>query len=114
MNARRRSRVILECPIIFAGDWFVGEGRVVNLSLVGCAMETGKTPRTGDYLKGHILLPDEQPLIVSLAKVQWTRRGMFGLEFLNLAPMQQVRLARFLETFIPLPAERPAPHQFEA
>jgi hypothetical protein len=102
MKTRHRVRLPLRCPVIFASDEFVGEGTVVDLGVLGCAVESHVAPLPREYVRLHVLMPDEEgPLGVGLTKVRWAERQRFGVEFLKFSNGQQVRagrLFRALET----------------
>ena len=86
LTMRHRLRFPLRCPVIFASDQFVGEGTVVDLGVPGCAVESRVMPSPGNYVRLHVLMPDEEgPLQVGLAKVRWAKQQRFGLEFLKLS-----------------------------
>ena len=103
---RQRVRFPLRCPVIFASDEFVGEGTVVDLGVLGCAVESRVMPSPGNYVRLHVLMPDEEgPLQVGLAKVRWAKHQRFGLKFLEVSNSQQVRIGRLfraLEASLPL------------
>jgi hypothetical protein len=85
--------------VIFASDEIVGEGTVVDLGVPGCAVEAHTAPLPGEYVRLHVLMPDEHgPLQVLLAKVRWQHQTRFGVEFLKVRDEQRVRLGRLLKT----------------
>ncbi len=95
MNTRHRLRLPLRCPVIFASDDFVGEGTVMNLGVPGCAVESHVAPLPGEYVRLHVLMPDEEgPLEVHIAKVRWSEPQRFGVEFLKFSDGQKVRVGR--------------------
>jgi hypothetical protein len=74
MKMRHSLRLSLRCPVIFASDELVGEGTVVDLGVPGCAVESDIAPPPGEYVRLHVLMPDEKgPLEVGLAKVRWAK-----------------------------------------
>jgi hypothetical protein len=90
--------------VIFASDRFVGEGTVIDLGVPGCAVESRVTPSPGNYLRLHVLMPDEAgPLQVALAKVRWTNQQRFGVEFLKVSNGQQVRVGRLFRALQAMP-----------
>ena len=99
METRRRLRLPLCCPVMFASDEFVGEGTVIDLGVPGCAVESRVTPSPGEYVRLHIWVPDENgPVKVGVAKVRWTRQQCFGVEFMTVPDDHQLRLGRLLST----------------
>ena len=78
METRHRLRFPLRCPVIFASE-FVGEGTVVDVGVPGCAVESDISPLPGDYVRLHVLMPDQEGLLeVGLAKVRWAKQRRFG------------------------------------
>lgn len=57
MQRRYSALVAVECPVIFAGQAAIGEGRVIDISLPGCLLESSECPKPGDYVQ--IDLPPE-------------------------------------------------------
>ena len=91
METRHRLRLPLRSPVIFACDEFVGEGTVVDLGVPGCAVESDIAPLPSDYVRLHVLMPDEEgPLEVGLAKVVWRKTAAVGIEYVKVHTQQQV------------------------
>jgi hypothetical protein len=102
---RHRVRLPLRCPVIFASDEFVGEGTVVDVGVPGCAVESNIAPLAGEYVRLHLLMPDEEgPLQVGLAKVRWAKPQRFGVEFLKVSNGQQVRIGRLFRALEATPS----------
>lgn len=98
MQVRYSQRVMVECSVMFADDsGDVGEGRVVNLSLPGCLLESSDNFSFGGYVQLRLFLPDRQaPLQVSLAAVRWVEGSRVGVEFIRTSQDEQARLERFV------------------
>lgn len=87
----------MDCSVMFAGDDFVGEGRVLDLSLPGCLLESPKKVTAGEYLQLRLFLPDRQaPLHVALAAVRWVEGSKLGIEFIRTSEDEQRRLEQFV------------------
>jgi hypothetical protein len=98
MKIRYNERVLAEFPVIFAGDSFVGEGTVHNVSVPGCAIISNKAVEPGTYLEMKVLLPDDAPsLRVEVAKIRWCDGRRFGVEFIKMPGTDQVRLGRLIK-----------------
>ncbi len=96
-------RVHTQFPVVFAGEAYVGEGTVLNVSVPGCAVHSRKLVQPGSYLEMRMLVPDNSsPLRVGLAKVRWCEGGQFGVEFIQMPGEDQVRLGRLVKNEIPL------------
>jgi hypothetical protein len=97
MKIRYSERVRTTFPVIFAGDSFVGEGTVQNVSVPGCAIISNRAVEPGTYLEMKVLMPDSGPsLCVELAKIRWKKGRRFGVEFIRMPGADQVRLGRLI------------------
>lgn len=109
MKLRYCERIDTELPVIFAGDSYVGEGTVLNMSVPGCEIYSKKSVEPGAYLEMKVLVPDSgASLSVGLAKVRWREGHRFGVEFIRMPGTDQVRLGRLVKMHLPLrsPARR--------
>jgi hypothetical protein len=98
MKLRSCKRVRTQFPVIFAGESYVGEGTVLNVSVPGCAILSRKAVQPGSYLEMKVLVPDlEMPLTVGLGKVRWREGRRFGVEFIQMPGRDQVRLGRLIK-----------------
>lgn len=97
MQARYCQRVSLECPVMFASESAVGEGRILDLSLPGCLFESPEKMSPGEYVQLRLFLPDIQsPLHVPLAAVRWVDGFKNGIEFIRTSQDEQCRLEQFV------------------
>ena len=102
VKLRYCERVHTQFPVVFAGEAYVGEGTVLNLSVPGCAIHSRKPVQPGSYLEMRMLVPDiTPPLRVGLAKVRWCDGRRFGVEFIQMPGQDQVRLGRLVKNEIP-------------
>jgi c-di-GMP-binding flagellar brake protein YcgR len=98
MQDRYSTRVPIEGSAIFAGESMVGEGRIIDLSLPGCLLESPDSIRVGDYIRLKLFLPDDQPAVsVPLAAVRWAKDGRLGLEFIRSSEEDQARLQQLVQ-----------------
>jgi hypothetical protein len=96
MKHRYSPRVPVEGSAVFANDEMTGEGRVIDLSLPGCLLETPKSVRSGEYVRLKLSLPDKKsPMNVPLAVVRWAVGNRIGLEFIRSSEEDQARLSSF-------------------
>jgi PilZ domain len=99
MKLRYCERIQTEFPVIFAGDSYVGEGTVLNVSVPGCEISSRRPAPLGAYLEMKVLVPGNgTPLSVGLAKVRWCRNHRFGVEFIRMPGDDQVRLGRMVKS----------------
>ena len=80
----RHLRFKCRCPVVFDSLGRIAEGHVVNLSLFGCAIEVPDYFIYGEYLRLHVLLPDEGTRI-DLGKTGWLRTDQFRAPHIKLA-----------------------------
>lgn len=100
---RSCERVHTHFPVVFAGEAYVDEGTVFNVSVPGCAVHSRRQVQPGSYLEMRMLAPDITfPLRVGLAKVRWCEGRRFGVEFIQMPGEDQVRLGRLVKNEIPL------------
>ena len=94
---RSSERVHTDFPVMFAGEAYVGEGTVLNVSVPGCAIQSQKLVQQGSYLEMRLLMPDSTPpLRIGLAKVRWCEERRFGVEFIQMPGREQVRLGQLV------------------
>lgn len=97
MQARYSQRVPVECSVMFSGEGTVGEGRMLDLSLPGCLLESPQKLSTGEYVQLRVFLPDLPiPLHVPLAAVRWVNGFKVGIEFIRTSRDEQRRLEQFV------------------
>jgi len=97
MNHRYSERVPVECGAVFSGENMCGEGRVIDVSLPGCLMESPELVKVGDYMRLRLFLPDQAaPLNVPLAVVRRVDGTFIGLEFIRSSDEDQARLTRYV------------------
>lgn len=97
MKTRYSQRVSVTCSVIFSGDSGVGEGRILDISLPGCLLESAARLKAGDYVQLRLFLPDLQsPLHVPLAAVRWIEGNRVGLEFIRTSREERTRLELFV------------------
>ena len=92
MNARYGSRRSVECTACIASDGLVGKGRILDLSVPGCLLETGLQLKIGQSLRLKVMFSGGQQLGVSLAVVRWVNGRKAGVEFLRMSEADQARL----------------------
>jgi hypothetical protein len=97
MNTQRERRLFVQCPVEFLGCQGVGEGRLFNLSMRGCAIESGTPVERGTVLTLRLNLPHlPQPIAVDQAEVTWTAGDDFGVQFLSLGTRDEVHLNQLI------------------
>lgn len=93
LHQRSVTRVPANHLLMFTTSRAVGCGRLLNVGLPGCAIESPWLLTIGECVKLSVLLPDElEPVVITLAKVRWWADGYAGLEFLYVFPKEETRL----------------------
>jgi hypothetical protein len=67
-------------PVIFQTDWYMDEGEA------------------GEYVCLQVLLP-RHAIHVQVAKVRWTERNQFGLEFVKMPESDKKELCEIVSNF---------------
>ncbi len=97
MRVRYSERVPVGGSVIFAGDNAIGEGRLLDLSLPGCLLESPEQMRWGEYVQLRLFLPDRLASVqVALAAVRWTKGSRSGIEFIRTSHEDERRLEQFV------------------
>ncbi|TKB75532.1 MAG: PilZ domain-containing protein [Nitrospira sp.] len=75
-----------------------GEGRVVDLSIRGCRIESPIEVQPGATLEVQIqAIEHEPPILIQAAIVRWRRERQFGLEFEVIVPTEWAHLQKFVK-----------------
>jgi c-di-GMP-binding flagellar brake protein YcgR len=94
----RERRVLVKDPVSFEGKKGVGRGTAFNLSLNGCAFESGAPFDPDATMQMNLHIPtDKKPVKVGRARVTWKAGNDVGVEFLNVESTGKVRLKRYIE-----------------
>ena len=75
----------------------VGEGKVTNLSAMGCSIETDEPLVANQQLALRLLLPDKsESLPINAAEVKWVDGTRAGVEFVQMEREANLRLHSFV------------------
>lgn len=93
----RKSRVLLRARIEFEGGPsdgpIKGAGYSTDMNMSGCSIECAQHFRPGMYLTLRIHLRGlVEPVTVALARVRWAQDQEFGVEFIQFAEQDKLRL----------------------
>ena len=94
---RKFRRFPVELSSLFSADGPEWSGTAVNLSREGCAIHSTTSVQKDDYLR-LLIFPgaNQTPIEVDVARVRWSAKEEFGVEFITLAPRDATRLQDFL------------------
>jgi hypothetical protein len=99
MEARQFPRVPLDSMAFLRSDRDSAQGALLNLSRTGAQLSAPYRVQPRDYLSLSLGLPFQVPsLEVPLATVRWVQGRNFGVEFIQIARSEQIRLRDFLDT----------------
>jgi len=97
VEPRRERRVQVQYPISFEGIQGVGRGKLFNLSLNGCGVESGVSVQVGTTVTLRMYVPShKEPIQISRAGVTWAAGQDFGLEFTDMDPKERERLQKLI------------------
>ena len=98
MEQPRDRRIRVKAPVSFEGKSVTGRGTTFNLSLSGCALESGAAVNMDSTIKLNLHIPtDMKPVKVGRAKVIWTAGSDCGVEFLNMNATGKARLQTYID-----------------
>ena len=94
---RAAARTPIHCPVTLIGDYVLGEGTVINLSVLGCGIKSTTPLHQGTYVELRMLPPNsELPVPVELAKVKWVAGTQIGIQFIHVKTKEISRLSCML------------------
>lgn len=106
MEKRQDRRVPSKDPVAFEANAGPGEGTIINLSVNGCAFQSGYAIDPNTTLQLELCIPNEKdPVKVSRARLAWTAGSMMGVEFMNMTGTSKARLQQYIDG---LPQESPS------
>lgn len=92
-----RVPLAMQYPVMFSDRETIAEGKVMNLTVFGCAIESTDTIPEGTTLRMRFILPDQaQSLPVEEAEVRWVHGNRMGLQFHKVERAADFRLHNFV------------------
>lgn len=93
MRRRYLNRVPVKGTATFSSaSGLNGEGRVLDLTVPGCMIESPLPPRKGDSVFLNLYIPQfEAHFSVSMGIVRWVHGSRFGVEFVMMGQRDQMR-----------------------
>ncbi|MBA5865685.1 MAG: hypothetical protein GDA67_03185 [Nitrospira sp. CR1.3] len=90
-------RLPVTYPAMYCVVSTVGEGMIVNLSALGCTIETSEPLPLDRCLALRLLLPDRgDSLPIELGTVRWVNGNRAGIEFTQIDRTANLRLHSFV------------------
>ena len=97
-DKREYARVPAEFSLTFKGKQVDGRGRLVDLAIRGCAMETDEVVKRGEVLQVTLKMPNARPPVdIEVAVVRYSQGIRLGLEFLRINEKSEKELREFVE-----------------
>jgi c-di-GMP-binding flagellar brake protein YcgR len=98
---RTSPRIPFDCRLFFSSTELIeADAILLDLSTTGCAAESETTVQTGVSVDLWIFSSNYNwRMHIDHAVVRWVREQVFGVEFLNLRPVQRKRLRQLVEKF---------------
>ena len=102
MKARYGERIQAKIPVIMSVGSRVCEGRILDLSVVGCLIESPAFVKTGDSVRLKLFRHNHQSSFdVALAVVRWTNGCHCGVEFIKMTEKDQRQLNQVMARHLP-------------
>lgn len=90
-------RLPLTYPAMYCVTSTVGEGKITNLSAMGCSIETDEPLNQNQHVALRLLLPDQsESLPIDTAEVKWVQGTHAGIEFIQVERGANLRLHSFV------------------
>lgn len=100
MERRKHQRVDVKfrVALAFSGGRTEGNGRIINLSEGGCAVQGDKRVPERAMLTLSVFPPGcETPIVIPNATVRWVRGWEFGVEFVSVTPDLRAGIRKLVE-----------------
>ncbi len=96
-SQRSLYRLPVTCPAMYCVLSVVGEGKITNLSAMGCTIETDQPLLAGQNVALRLMLPDQhESLPIDEAHVRWVHGNLAGVEFVEVECAANLRLHDFV------------------
>jgi hypothetical protein len=94
----RGERHSVDCSVqVTSEEGTTTGGRLLNLSLGGCAIESAAAMDSGLYIALKISLTEQDPPVhIEMGRVQWATHHQFGVKFLLLDKQDRQALERWV------------------
>lgn len=94
---REHYRLPVTYAVLFSDKAQVGEGKVTNLSVFGCTIETDTPLPPEQSIAMRLILPDKtESLPIDVAEVRWVKDNQVGVKFVQVERAANVRLHGFV------------------
>src|SRR5215210_971845 len=97
MVERKEIRVPIQSRAVLASK-AINEGRLVDVSKGGCAIEGAIAPKNGESVQLRFGIPDGGTVHIPLAIVRWVSGAGFGIEFIRTKESEMQKLSSFIRS----------------
>ena len=102
MKARYGERIHAKGPVIITVGSLVSEGRIQDLSVVGCLIESPAFVKRGYSVQLQLCRHDPKSSFdVALAVVRWSNGCQCGVEFIKMTQKDQRQLNQIMVRHLP-------------
>jgi hypothetical protein len=92
-----KERIRLQCQVLFTAGSRKGEGRVLDLTKLGCLIESPVRVYREQSVELKMVLPSlTSSVTVTLGIVRWTNGKQFGVEFVKIDEPNRLAFNRFM------------------
>jgi PilZ domain len=107
MKPRYRPRVTVQASAVFIVGGISGEGRVLDLTVPGCLIESPLSPQKGDSLALRVKMSQVGSTFrVTRGVVRWVHGRRFGVEFIEMDPLERQRYNAIVDKLLHQQAAR--------
>ena len=92
MTVRYSMRTPVAGTVVIDANGIHGQGRVLNLSVPGCLLESSLCLQVGQSVQLTMQLTDGKAMNVGLAVVRWINERRAGMEFIRMSVADQAHL----------------------
>jgi hypothetical protein len=101
MKPRYSPRALVQAAAVFTVNGFTGEGRVLDLTVPGCSIDSPCPPTQGDTVTLRVSVPQRgASFLVALAVVRWVQGSRFGVEFIQMEQPDRLRYNALVGTLL--------------
>lgn len=92
-----RVPLAVQYPVMFSDAEMIAEGKLMNLTVFGCAIECAGAAPQRTTVRIRLILPDQpRSLPVEEAEVRWVKGNRIGLQFHKVERAADFRLNGFV------------------